>query len=110
MAKMRTGASPLPGRVILKRLFQRIFLLSVLLVVAAYALDYGVLRYKIATKRAPFGTVTVQPYDAVPQKNHKTQFLLEDPQDQTCVNSLFPHMGDSPCWYLTRHREQRIDL
>jgi len=107
----RLAASPAaPGRVFLKRLLGRTLLFLALTLVAAYAVDYGVLRYKIATNRTPFGTVTVQAYDAVPQKDHKTEFLLEDPQDETCVNSLFPHMGDSPCWYLSRHAEKRIDM
>jgi hypothetical protein len=27
----------------------------------------------------------------------------------TCVHSLFPHMGYQPCWYLSRHSEQRTN-
>jgi hypothetical protein len=69
-----------------------------------------VLRYRIAASRSPFSTVTVRPYYAVPQKNRKTEFLLGDPQQETCVHSLFPHLGDAPCWYLNKHREKRIDL
>lgn len=88
---------------------------SILLIVLVslaivYALDYAVLRYRIATNRNPYGTVTVRPYYAVPRKDHKTEFLFDDPHDQTCVNSLFPHFGDTPCWYLTRHTEPRIDM
>jgi hypothetical protein len=79
-------------------------------VAIAYILDYAVLRYRMATTRSAFATVTVRPYYAVPQKNHKTEFLLGDPQQETCVHSLFPHAGDSPCWYLKKHREKRIDL
>lgn len=99
-----------PGKVLLKRYFLRAVFSLVCLVALAYIADYGILRYRIAANRAPFRTVTVQPYDAVPQKDHKTEFLLEDPRDETCVNSLFPHMGDAPCWYLERHTEQRINL
>lgn len=99
-----------PGAVLLKRYIGRVLLFAVLVVAIVYAADYTILRYRVATKRSPFGTVTVHPYDAVPQKDHKTEFLFEDPRDETCVNSLFPHMGDAPCWYLSRHTEQRIDL
>lgn len=82
----------------------------ILAIVALYVGDYSVLRFRIATNRAPYGTVTVRPYYAVPRKDHKTEFLFDDPQDQTCVNSLLPHMGDTPCWYLSRNKDKRINM
>jgi hypothetical protein len=75
----------------------------------AYVVDYGVFRYRAGTNRA-FGQVTVTNYDAVQQKNGKTEFLFDPPQAQTCVNSLFPHAGYLPCWYLQRHTEQRTNI
>jgi hypothetical protein len=75
----------------------------------AYAVDYGVFRYRVGTNRA-FGQVTVTSYDAVQQKNGKTEFLFDPPQAQTCVNSLFPRAGYVPCWYLQRHTEQRTNI
>ena len=98
------------GRQIIARWLRRIFAGVVLTAASLYAVDYAVLRYRIATHHNPFGTVTVRPYYAVPLKNHKTQFLFNGSQDQTCVHSLFPQQGDSPCWYLSRHPEQRINL
>lgn len=78
-------------------------------VLLTYVIDYGVFRYRMGTNRA-FGQVTVTSYDAVPQKNGKTEFLFNDPQLQTCVNSLFPRAGYLPCWYLQRHTEQRTNI
>lgn len=75
-----------------------------------YVGDYALLQYRVAANRNAYGTVTVQPYYAVPRKDHKTEFLFDDPQDQTCVNSLFPHFGDNPCWYLRRNKQKRIDM
>jgi hypothetical protein len=47
----------------------------------------------------------------VHEKNNKTEFMFpRETQNQDCVHSLFPHMGYSPCWYLNRNREQRIDI
>lgn len=92
------------------RLFQRTFIAVVLTIAVVYACDYLVLRFRVATNRQPYGTVTVRPYYAVPQKDHKTEFLFDDPQDETCVNALFPHLGDSPCWYLTRNKDRRINM
>lgn len=75
----------------------------------AYAADYAVFRYRVARGQA-FGQVTVTHYDAVQQKNGKTEFIFDPPQGQTCVNSLFPRAGYAPCWYLQRHPEQRTDI
>ena len=98
------------GRAILKRFFLRAFAGIVLATAAVFLVDYLVLRLKIATHGRAYGSVTVHPYYAVPRKDQKLEFLLADPQDQTCVHSLFPHLGDVPCWYLTRNKNKRIDL
>jgi len=57
----------------------------------------------------PLGSVVVQRYDAIPEKNDKTEFAFEPPVSQPCVHALFPHQGYQPCWYLRRHSEQRIN-
>jgi hypothetical protein len=93
---------------------RRIFVAAILIVagmaVVAYGLDYTVFRIRAATNRNAYGSVTVKHYYAVLQKNGKTQFIFDPPQAQTCVNALFPHAGWSPCWYLSRHPEQRTDI
>lgn len=98
------------GKEIIGRFVLRAIAALVILAALVFGVDYGVLRIRIATNHAPFGTVNVHPYYAVPQKDQKTQFILGDPTDQQCVNSLFPHMGDSPCWYLTKHVDQQINM
>ena len=75
-----------------------------------YISDYALIRYRMAKNRSPFGTVTVQRYYAVPQKNRKTEFYFDQPQDQSCIHSLFPHFGYSPCWYLNRKRVKQINI
>jgi hypothetical protein len=76
----------------------------------AYAVDYAVFRYRLATNRQPFGEITVTTYDAVAQKNGKTEFIFNPPEQQTCVHALFPRAGYQPCWYLQRHTEQRTNI
>jgi hypothetical protein len=93
-----------------KRLTLRLIVSLLLGLAVVYASDYLILRYRIASNRNAYGTVTVQPYYAVPRKDHKTEYLFDDPQDETCVNSLFPHLGDSPCWYLNRNKQKRINM
>ena len=52
----------------------------------------------------------INKYYAVPQKNGKTEFEPGEPETQTCVNSIFPHLGYSPCWYVKRHKNQQTNL
>lgn len=61
-------------------------------------------------RQDPLGSVVVQRYDAIPEKNGKTEFALEEPSTQKCVHAVFPHMGYPTCWYLIRHSEQRINF
>lgn len=101
---------PRTGKEIIGRFVLRALGMIIAAAVLAYLADDAVLRIRIATNHTPFGTVTVHPYYAIPQKDQKTQFMLGDPTDQQCVHSLFPHMGDSPCWYLTKHTDQQINM
>jgi hypothetical protein len=90
------------------------FLATVLTIVGvaalAFGLDWAVFRVRVAANWGPYGSVTVEHYDAVLQKNGKTSFIFDPPGPQTCVNSLFPHAGDLPCWYLRRHPEQVTNI
>jgi hypothetical protein len=56
------------------------------------------------------GTVNVQTSYAVKQKDGKVEYYFNPPENQTCVRSLFPHMGYPPCWYLARKRAQQINM
>ena len=78
--------------------------------IVVYAVDYALFRYRVAANREPFGQMTVSSYDAVKQKNGKTEFIFNPPEQQTCVHALFPHSGFVPCWYLRRHTEPRTDI
>lgn len=86
------------------------FLLLAGLGAVAFPADYAVLRYRMAAGRSPFGVVTVRPYYAVRLKSGKTEFLFQDPRQESCVNSVFPHFGEEPCWYARRHTEKRTDI
>ena len=76
----------------------------------AYVLDYSIFRLRAAINRNAYGSVIVNHYTAVLQKNGKTTLTFDPPTPWTCVNSLFPHQGCLPCWYLSRHPEQRTDI
>ncbi len=88
----------------------RIALRSVLALAVAAALAFGIDAFVLHLARAPYGSVTVRSYYAVPTKDGRTDFEYNDAADQQCVHALFPHRGDSPCWYLQRHTDQRINV
>jgi hypothetical protein len=98
----------------IKHFLQRFIVISLAsllaLTVLAYAVDYVVFRYRVATNRQPFSQITVSSYDAVKQKNGKTEFIFNPPEAQTCANALFARGGYIPCWYLRRHTEPRTDI
>jgi hypothetical protein len=94
----------------LKRPFMFAALFLFALIAVAYVCDYCALRYKIARNRTPYGSVNVQLYYSMLQKNGKTEFIPGETQTQTCVHSLFPHMGYSPCWYASRRTDKRIEI
>jgi hypothetical protein len=88
---------------------KRILAALVAILALVYAGDDLSVRIPIPKSRNPFGTVQIKSYYAIPQKDRKTEFYLGDPVTKTCVHSLFPHLGYSPCWYLEKKKVQRID-
>ena len=83
----------------------RIVLAAAAVLVLIDLADGFVLRFR----RDPFGSVVVSRYDAIPEKNGKTEFVFEPPAAQPCVHALIPHSGYQTCCYLSRHAEQRIN-
>ena len=92
------------------KLAKRIALVTAGLLALVYAGDYASVRIPIPKGRAVFSTVIVRPYYDVGLKSGKSDFYFLDPQKQTCVNSLFPHLGYKPCWYLRKHTHPRIKM
>ena len=92
---------------------KRILLIPTLGVLLAgalvYVCDYVSLRYRIPHNRAQFGSVIVRRMWVIPMKDGKNQYAFDPPAPQECVNSLFPHFGDLPCWYLSRHTRQQVN-
>jgi len=95
----------------MKRVLGRVLLVVIAFAAMLYAADYAVVMYRVARKApSPFGSVEIHPYYAIKQKNKSVEFEFQDPVNQDCVHSLFPHFGDVPCWYLERNKQQRTDI
>ena len=89
---------------------KRILKVAVLSLLLLYLGDYLLVGYRIAKTRDAFGFVKIQPYYAVRQKNGKDELYFLPPETQACVQSLFPHFGHSPCWYVNRKKVERIAI
>jgi hypothetical protein len=92
-----------------KVLARRVFLYLAICAAVTWICDYLSVQFKFPY-RNPIGNVPVQTYYAVPQKDGKTEFLFDQPATQDCVHSIFPHSGYNPCWYVSRHKQRRVDM
>jgi hypothetical protein len=98
-------------RVILKRLI----LAAAGCLVLVYAGDYIYLRARMLHPKPadPFESFKTLRVLAIPEKNGKTEYEVEalnPEQTVTCVHSLFPHSGSSPCWYVKPRLNQPIPM
>ena len=96
------------------KIAKRVSLLAGLVIVIALAVlyvgDSALLRYRVSAQKNAFGEITVHPYYAMHLKNGRTEFSFQPDEQERCVNSLFPHLGMTPCWYLSRHPDKRTDI
>jgi hypothetical protein len=72
------------------RLSRRVLVVILFSLCIVYVCDYVSLRYRIPNHRDPFGSVKIQAYYAVPRKDGRTEFLLDEPRTEQCLHSLFP--------------------
>jgi hypothetical protein len=94
----------------MKRAIHWTSLILVALLVLVYGGDYFSLRYQFPGHRSQFGKVTVNTLYVIHVKGGKIQYTPGDQEIDTCVHSLFPHFGDSPCWYANRHTDKLVDI
>ena len=93
----------------MKRIVQLSFAALAALAGLAYLGDFLSLHFDVPA-RPEFGSFDVRKLYAVKMKNRSTNYMFEDPHPEQCVNSLFPHFGDNPCWYTERHTTVEIDI
>ena len=75
-----------------------------------YIADDASARFGIPGHRPTFSTLSVRRQLDVPQKDRKTEYYFEPPEDQACVNAILPHFGVEPCWYLKRHTNVQVNM
>jgi hypothetical protein len=96
----------------LELILQRTVLGLLIALLTVYAGDYISVRVRSAGKTPgnPIDTIQLNPLYAIPQKSGKNDYMFGDPQSETCVHSLFPHYGYTPCWYLKRSAAKIISM
>jgi hypothetical protein len=72
--------------------------------VFTYAADDLWTRYR----GRPVERMKVDRYYAAVNHWNEVEYSVGTPVMQTCVDSLMPHFGYTPCWYLRRHTLQKI--
>src|SRR5712692_32871 len=80
-----------------------------------YGSDYLYVRVRMLHPKPadPFESMKSLRVLAIPEKNGKTEYevdALNPEQTVTCVHSLFPHFGYSPCWYVKPRINQPIPM
>jgi hypothetical protein len=88
------------------RIFVKIPFAAVLFTLVVYGGDdlYARLRHE------PFADVRIDRILAVAEHFNKIDYERTDPITERCVYSLFPHFGNNPCWYVTRHTLRVIKI
>jgi hypothetical protein len=90
---------------------KRALLIFALCVALFYIGDFLSVRFGFPGHRPTYGSVMVRRTLAVPEKDQKHEdYYFPEPEAQTCVNSIFPHFGYTPCWYLQRHATQTVQF
>jgi hypothetical protein len=84
-------------------------------VAIVYVTDHLYFRFRTLHPKPadPLESLTALRVLAIPEKNGKTEYEVDaqNPQQTiTCVHSLFPHSGYSPCWYVKPRINQPIPM
>ncbi len=105
-ASLRTARSFSLTRVVL-------LLIGLLMVVYLVDLAFYALRTRFPKLGAAAGSVHRIRMLAIPEKNNKVEYQIDSvrpEEDVPCSRSLFPHGGNAPCWYVTRHANDPITM
>jgi hypothetical protein len=83
--------------------------------VVSFVCDYAYFRLRMIHPgpASPLETFTAPRLYAIAEKGRKVAYemdALNPEQTLTCVHSLFPHGGYSPCWYLIPQSQKPIPM
>jgi len=82
----------------LRRWFIRIFLAIAAITTVSYLGDSAF----YLLRGSPTSTVSVSQFMSIPLKGQKIEYDYLGRAQMPCSESLYPHGGQQPCWYLRR--------
>jgi hypothetical protein len=99
----------------LSNILKRTVIGIVIVVAVLFILDYVVLGAKMMFPKlgAATGTVQMTRMYAISEKDGRVEYEMDANQPEVtmpCVHSLFPHLGNSPCWYLQQNANKPIPV
>jgi hypothetical protein len=109
---MNTSTVPVDAPALSPR---RVLLFILALLLLLYFADFAWYEFRLLLpKLGPAkGSVHRLRLLAVPRKGNKVEYqidALRPEEDVPCSRSLFPHAGNRPCWYVTRHANEPIPM
>ena len=98
-----------------RHLLKHILIAAIAALALVFCGDYLSLRVRMLHPKPadPFESLKTLRVLAIPEKNGKTEYEVDarnPEQTITCVHSLFPHSGYSPCWYVKPRINQPIPM
>ncbi len=95
--------------------WKQILYAILLMIGVAYGYDYAPVRRRMGAQKPgdPFDVVTYPHLLAIPQKGNKVDYELDVQSPmvtESCVHSLFPHYGYTPCWYVLRRSKNPTQM
>ncbi len=101
--------------ILLRVLAKRLLIATLAALALVYCGDYLFLRVRMLHPKPadPFESLKALRVLAIPEKNGKTEYEVDAQNPEhtvTCVHSLFPHYGFSPCWYVKPKINQPIPM
>ena len=95
--------------------WNRILYAIILVFTLAYGYDFASVRRRMSAQKPgdPFDVVTYPHLLAIPQKGNKVDYELDAQspmESESCVHSLFPHYGYTPCWYVVRKSKKPTQM
>lgn len=96
-------------------LVKRTLIITVAALALIYCGDYLWFRIRMIHPRPadPLESLKAARLLAIPEKGGKTSYEIDQQNPEqaiTCVHSLFPHAGYSPCWYVKPRINQPIPM
>jgi len=73
-------------------------------IVVAYGIDAALVAWP--GSRQMYADIRVDQLYTDTNKWHELEYSRGDSVTERCVYALFPHGGNRPCWYVTRHTMQ----